>query len=376
MPMKSPIELINQEFLDIMEFPYLGDNFIQTPLISAFFHERRRESATAISSFDGYKLIFSPSATENITDVVKRGLLFADLVILNHSSIDIEPTFCLFVVPIDFPSNKHDYSALKNEKTPLHLDPGGKWEFTRDIVKAANGSVGVYATGTYPLLPENIATWCITEGRELILSGQVTYCPCLPPATWEQYFFSKGVNFQALYQTYRLLPQKQSYLDDNVAHAIQKIDLQMISNIDITTLQKIKQDERESFEKFRSHMIQAINSMNLASSSESFDRQMNIMNENIRAGIEEIRRVHRKIKRMRFVELHKIMFIALPTIIAAFINSPEIKLLGSTISISQALIEYLNHMAENLKNNFELQNNPMYMLWKISDETPKKDDKL
>ncbi len=175
----------------------------------------------------------------------------------------------------------------------------------------------------------------------MVSSGQVTYCPVLPPAAWEQYFFSKGVNFQSLYQTYRLLPQKQSYLDDDVARAIQKIDLPMMSNIDITTLQKIKQDERESFEKFRSYMIEAINSMNLASSSESFDRQMNIMNENIRAGIEEVRMVHRKIKRMKFVELHKIMFIALPTIMSAFTNSPEIKLLGSTVSISGALIEYL-----------------------------------
>lgn len=79
---------------------------------------------------------------------------------------------------------------------------------------------------------------------------------------------------------------------------------------------------------------------------------------------------------MRFVELHKIMFIALPTIISAFISSPEIKLLGPTISISQALIEYLNHMAENIKNKFELQNNPMYLLWKVYEESPKKDDKL
>ena len=149
-----------------------------------------------------------------------------------------------------------------------------------------------------------------------------------------------------------------------------------MANIDIKTLQKIKQDERESFEKFRSFMIEAINSMNIAPGSESFDRHMSIMNENIRAGIEEVRRVHRKIKKMKFVELNKIMFIALPTIIAAFINNPEVKLLGQSVTIAQGVLEYLNHAAENLKNKFELQNNPMYMLWRLSEESPKKDDKI
>ena len=189
-------------------------------------------------------------------------------------------------------------------------------------------------------------------------------------------FFSKGVNFQSLYKTYRLLPQGQSYLDENVARAIQEIDLPFMANIDIKTLQKIKQDERESIEKFRSFMIEAINSMNIAPGSESFDRHMSIMNENIRAGIEEVRRVHRKIKKMKFVELNKIMFIALPTIIAAFINNPEVKLLGQSVTIAQGVLEYLNHAAENLKNKFELQNNPMYMLWRLSEESPKKDDKI
>jgi hypothetical protein len=374
--MKSPIELINHEFLETVDI--LPEQKIQPPLVSLFFNVRRREASTAISSFDGYKLIFSPSENENITEVVKRGLLFADLVILNHSTIETESSLCVFLVPAWFPKDDYDYSELHGKQIPPHLVLNGPADLCAGSqAKLADGSWdGVPAIGNYSLLPENITRWCITEGRELLSSGQVMYCPLIPPASWEQYLYSRGVNFQSLYQAYRLLPQTQSYLDDNVARAIQKIYLPMMANIDIATLQKIKQDERESFEKFRSYMIQAINSMNLASNSESFERQMNKMNENIRAGIEEVRRVHRKIKKMRFIELHKITFIALPTIIAAFINSPEIKLLGPTISISQAVIEYLNHMAENIKNKFEQQNNPMYMLWKISDESPKTDDKL
>jgi hypothetical protein len=374
--MKSPIEILNQEFIETIDI--LPEQKIQPPLISLFFNVRRRETSTAISSFDGYKLIFSVEDGENITEVVKRGLLFADLVILNHPTIETESTFCLFLVPAWFPKETYNYSQLNGHQIPPHLVLGGSATLAAGSKAKLNDSSwnGVPATGNYSLLPENIARWCISEGKGLLLSGQVMYCPLIPPASWEQYLYSRGVNFQSFYQTYRLLPQNQSYLDDNVARAIQEVDLPMMANIDIATLQKIKQDERESFEKFRSYMIQAVNSMNLASGSESFAKQMSIMNQSIRAGIEEVRRVHRKIKKMRFVELHKIMFIALPTIMAAFINSPEIKLLGPTISFSQALIEYMNHMAENIKNKFEMQNNPMYMLWRLSNESPKKDDKI
>lgn len=374
--MKSLIKQLNQEFLETIDV--LPEGKIQPPLISLFFNVRRREASTAISSFDGYKLIFSPAEDENITEVVKRGLLFADLIILNHSAIETESTFCLFLVPAWFPKDEYDYSPLQGKQIPPHLVLGGRATLAAGSQgKLADGSWdGVPATGNYVLLPENIARWCVNEGKELILSGQVTYCPLVPPASWEQYLFAQGVNFQSFYQTYRLLPQTQSYLDDNVARAIQRIDLPMMANIDLKTLQKIKEDERESFTKFRTHMVQAINSMNLATSSESFDRQMSIMNESIMAGIEEVRRVHRKIKKMKFVELHKIMFIALPTIMSAFVSNPGVKLLGPTISISQAVIEYLNHLGENIRSNSELQNNPMYLLWKISSEVPKEDERL
>jgi len=371
--MKSPIKQINQEFLETIDI--LPEQKIQPPLISLFFNVRRREVSTAISSFNGYKLIFSPSDNEDITEVVKRGLLFADLVLLNHSTIETRSSFCLFLVPDWFPKKTYNYSGLRGKKVPPHLVLGGEAILAAGSqAKLADGSwSGVPATGNYSLLPENIAKWCLNEGKELVLSGQVMYCPIVPPASWEQYLFTKGVNFQSFYQTYRLLPQTQSYLDDNVARAMQQIDLPMMGNIDLKTLSKIKVDERESFEKFRMYMIRAINSMNLATSSVSFERQMSEMNEDIKAGIEEVRRVHRKIKKMKIVDLHKIIFIVLPTIVSAFLNSPELKLIGPSITISQALIEYLNHLAENIRSKSELQSNPMYLLWKVFNESPKRD---
>ncbi len=374
--MKSQIIQLNKEFLETIDI--LPDHKIQPPLISLFYNVRSRETSTSVASFNGYKLIFSPSENENITDVVKRGLLFADLVILNHPNIDIESSFCLFLVPSWFPDKKYDYSALHDKEIPPHLILGGNATIAAGSrAKLADGSSdGVPATGNYSLLPENIAKWCVTEGKELINSGQVMYCPIIPPASWEQYLYSKGVNFQSFYKTYRILPQNQSYLDDNVARAIQHIDLPLITNIDLKTLNKIKNDERDSFEKFRSYMLQAINSMNFAAHSDNFDKQMSIMNENIRAGIEEVRSVHKKIKKMKFAELNKIMFIALPTIVSAFINDPNIKILGPTLSISQAVIEYLNHLFANIKNKSELKTNPMYFLWKISKEKPKTDIKV
>lgn len=223
--MKSPIELINREFLETVDI--LPDRKIQPPLVSLFFNARRREASTAISSFDGYKLIFSPSENENITEVVKRGLLFADLVILNHATIETTSSFCLFLVPAWFPKDEYDYSVLHGKQIPPHLVLGGSATLAvGSQAKLADGSWdGVPATGNYSLLPENITRWCITEGREQLLSGQVMYCPLIPPASWEQYLYSRGVNFQSFYQTYRLLPQNQSYLDDNVARAIQERDL-------------------------------------------------------------------------------------------------------------------------------------------------------
>ena len=112
--MQSPIEMINQEFLETIDY-FDRSEMLHPALLSIFFQERGRESSSAISSLGGYKLIFSPSENENITEVVKRGLLFADLVILTHSEIDIEPKFCMFILPADFPTKfptkkSYDYS--------------------------------------------------------------------------------------------------------------------------------------------------------------------------------------------------------------------------------------------------------------------------
>lgn len=86
--MNSPIALLNQEFLETIDYFDQGQ-MLHPVWLSIFFQMRGRESSSAISSFDGYKLILSPSENENITEVVKRGLLFADLVILNHAAIEI-----------------------------------------------------------------------------------------------------------------------------------------------------------------------------------------------------------------------------------------------------------------------------------------------
>ncbi|MBN1359670.1 MAG: hypothetical protein JW993_03710 [Sedimentisphaerales bacterium] len=364
--MRSSVRQINREFLETVDI--LPDHRIQPPLVSLFFNERRREAVTAISSFDGYKLVFSPLENENIGELVKRGLLFADIVILNHANIETEPTFCAFVVPAWFPKEEYTYTALRGKTVPPHMVLGGRAILASGSrARLADGSWdGVPATGSFPLLSENVAHWCVTEGRELTLSGQVMYCPLVPPASWEQYLYAKGLNFQSVYHAYRLLPEKQSYLDDNVARAIQRIDLPMMANVDLPTLQRIKEDERECFERFRMHMMQAMNSMDLAAGSSSFDRQMSLMNESIRAGIDEVKRAHRKIKKMRFIDLQRIAFISLPTILAAFVNDPGIDLLGPTLSLSQAAIMYLDHLRENIENKTELQENPMYLLWRIS----------
>ena len=85
--MKSHIALVNREFLEIIDY-FDHNQLLHSVMINIFFQMRGRESAIAISSYEGYKLIFSPSENENITDVVKRGLLFADLIVLNHSTIE------------------------------------------------------------------------------------------------------------------------------------------------------------------------------------------------------------------------------------------------------------------------------------------------
>jgi len=198
--MKSHIALVNREFLEIIDY-FDHNQLLHSVMINIFFQMRGRESAIAISSYEGYKLIFSPSENENITDVVKRGLLFADLIVLNHSTIEIEPSFCMFVLPADFPSkmptkHQYDYSDLQGKGSPPYLSPRGSWEHASSLYKSPNGAVGVVCSSmSYTQLPTNIAEWCLTEGRDLISNGQVTYCPNLPPATWEQYFFLKALIF-------------------------------------------------------------------------------------------------------------------------------------------------------------------------------------
>ena len=160
--MKATIELLNQELLETIDYFDKGE-MLHPVWLSIFFQMRGIVSSSAISSFDGYKLIFSPSKNENITEVVKRGLLFADLVILNHSEIEIEPRFCMFVLPADFPTkmptkHQYDYSFLQKKEVPPHLVPSGRWEWHSDLYKSPNGTVGVCARsipGTPYLILDN-----------------------------------------------------------------------------------------------------------------------------------------------------------------------------------------------------------------------------
>jgi len=98
--MRDVIQTINREFLETVDIHEDGTN---PALVGFFFNARRLEVSTAVSSHPGYKLVFSPEETEDICEIVKRGLLLADLVVLNHNDIPTQPVQSLFVVPDWFP---------------------------------------------------------------------------------------------------------------------------------------------------------------------------------------------------------------------------------------------------------------------------------
>jgi hypothetical protein len=374
--MKSLIKQINCEFLETVDiFP---EHKTDPALVSYYFNSRRFEISTSVSTYEGYKLLFSPSQNDNISEIVKRGLLISDLVILNHNNLPIEPSFASFAIPSWFPSKKYNYSSLKGKQVPPHMVIGGKGTLAAGSrYKLADGSYdGVPAFGNLVIPPDYIANWCLNEGKDLLKKGQVIYCPLLPPTSWEHYLYSKGINFQSIYKAYRLLPQEESYLDENVVRAFLKIDLPMIYNIDFKTLQKIKSDERESFEKFRSYIIGAINDLLQSSGSENFNKQLSrIENEMIIPAIEEIRSVYRKINKLDITRLLKIAFLTTPTILSFCLNSPEIKLLSPTLTLSGIIKEYLDYLAENIKEKSEIKSHPMYMLWRITGKATK-DNKI
>lgn len=374
--MRKLIRNINHEFLETIGIH--GPDDTNPALVGFYFNARRKEVSTAISAFNGYKLLLSPTSSQSLTDIVKRGLLLADLVVLNHPSLPTEPATNLFVVPSWFPRKKYSFEILRGNKIPPHLVLGGRAILAAgDQYKLADGSWdGVPAFSEMATLPNDIAHWCLNDGRHLLESGDVIYAPMLPPADWEQYLFTTGINFQSIYKTYRLLPQTDTYLNEHVAKAMFQIDLPLLQNIDLETLQKIKEDERPSFDKFRSYMTAAFNDLADAAGTENFERQLSrIAHEKIDPGIEEIRSIHRRINKLKITRFMNILFLSAPTLLSFYFNSPELKILGPTLTITGTVKEYLDHLSEKIKASSELHSHPLYMLWKAAGK-PSKDNKV
>jgi len=281
-------------------------------------------------------------------------------------------------VPDWFPRDEHGYSSLHKRSIPPHLVlpnqatlcPGSQYKLRDGTWR------GTPAIGSVTPLPQHIADWCLNEGRHLLLSGDVIYDPLLPPATWEQYLFSKGVNFQSFYDVYRLLPRRHSHLDDHVARAMLNINLPVLQNIDVKTLQKIKRDEREAFLRFRTYMTSAFNDLRDAAGSESFDRELDrISEEKVRPGLEELRALHRKISKLQIAKLLNILFLSAPTVLSLFLSSPDLKVLGPTMTVTGLAKEYLDHLSETIRNRADLVSHPLYLLWRATGD-PVRDEQL
>lgn len=354
------IKTLNNCFLKCADLH--DDPSVKIGLMDEWYYANCISMADAIKNDEGLKLIIDVDTFRNLETMCRRLFLIADTIVVRDSVVrspqDDKP------VPIPALDMYHEpYEIDSNADFPLILVPRqreGMW--TSSLVKLKNGIVAPLAMKGCSYFPASLYDWILGEGKQLIESGRVVYAPFIPSLKMESELLGHGYSIPQGFNAHSCFSRNYDWLDSNALTSLFNLNVPTVENVDMETLQKIKNDNEEVYKLFSSSMLSALQSIGNDVGTPEWNKEIRYIQKNlIDDNIDKVNTELKKIGNMRTLRAlgYAVVLVALnisaPNATTPLMLATE----GASILVKEAL--------QHLKDTNQLKKNPSYYLWKVGE---------
>ena len=210
--------------------------------------------------------------------------------------------------------------------------------------------------------PSSLYDWVLGDGRKLIESGKVVYAPFIPSFKMESELLGHGYSIPEGFNAHSCFSRNYDWLDSNALTSLFNLDIPTVENINLNTLQKIKNDNEDIYRLFSSSMLSALQSIKHEVGTPEWNKELRYIQKNlIDDNIDKLNTELKRIGNMRTLRAlgYAISLMALNISTANPATPLLLALEGTGILVNEAL--------KYLKETNQLKDNPSYFLWKIGD---------
>ncbi|MBS1515223.1 MAG: hypothetical protein JSS63_09335 [Bacteroidetes bacterium] len=360
------ISRIQQDLFDFIDFdPEELDGLIE------FWYSANSEAlSAALTKDEGLKLILNVNNFQHFEQLSKKLFLVADTLILRDTRKWTPEENNFQAIPIPTGEYKPKYledieEELKNlQPSPLTLlyRPNLYWTSTTKILN--NGYNIAYAAWEYNAIPKEFKSWIAGSGREYMKTGKIVYGPFIPTLEMELEFMKNKISMPEQFNALPCFYQDYKWLDDKGLDSLLLLKFPYLQNIDIETLSKIKEDNYDEFSKFSDSLLDSIQKIKTSYGSSDFLKEIQYIQKN------QIDDNLAKIEQ-KFNQLSKMQTLRKAGVITGLIGLSGAMLVADAIvpgivtGATGVVATMIANKAAELKDKFDVKENPAYFLWKI-----------
>jgi len=308
-----------------------------------YYGARAPALAGCIANLPGNKLAIAMDDPTGLTAQIRKSLLFTDHVVIRHKTLLPAGGGLMADVPLDFsgfdqlPFIERHLSEL--EKLPLlpHFRgvPAGE-----EMSKFMN--------------------WVVGEGKPWVDQGLVTYAPVLPVEHVEIACAEKGINLNDALRKSHILPLASEPLNENVAAALQLLDIPYLENVDPEILAKVRTDNKPALENFQSALLKAFDEVESQVGSSAFEREVKIIFQDIVAkGLREVEATLKGAAKMRALKQRTVFVTSCLIGLSFWLGAPSFVVAGA---LAKPIWDFANALLEHHKEIATARQKPMYIM--------------
>ena len=352
------ISTLNLDLLNCVDLH--DDKSYKMGLFDEWYEANFVNLAYAIKREEGLKLILDVNSFSNFEVYCKKLFLISDVLILRDTIVRNEKENTAVVIPVR--DCRKEYPELKTIEGSLILKApphAGNWTSSSDKLK--NNEVVPLAIKYGSYFSEQVYDWFLGSGREYISQGNIVYAPFIPSLEIEMAFFNKGYSFSDNYNYMPLYSKSYDWFDADSLKSLFLLNLPTLENIDIETINQIKQDDYDNYCLFRNEILNSIKDIKACYGKTNFMEEVRYIQRNrIDDNLNKLQMRMKRLKRMDTLRKMSLAIGAISIDIACSGTVTELTPILETATLG------INEAIAQLQGKGELQENPCYFLWKIN----------
>lgn len=359
------IEKIQQDLFDFID----ADPDELEGLIYFWYTRNSPALAATLEKEKGVKLLVNIDNFNHFEVISKKLFLLADTIVLrdNRKYTNDERLNGFYPVPTgEYKPGYMDELFKELEKLtvpPLTITDQVNGFWTSDNKVLNNGYHVAYAMQNSNLIPKYFTDWITSSGREYLNTGSIIYAPFIPPIEWELEFLKQNISLPSSFDLTPCFHQKMSWFTDDNLKSLISLNFPFLDKIDVSTLQKIKEDNYDTFKNFSDTMTSSIDKIKSEFGTPEFIKEVQYIQRNeIDDKLDKVNQKLSSVIQMQSLRKQGIALGALTLNASMLLGASTTGLVSGA---SATIIAMIMEKVKEMKDTEEIKSNSSYFLYQL-----------